>query len=358
MKKNISLLFLLTLTTLIVSCGSDQNNTSVEATPVAVKVQAGTGSSHASFLATSGKIQAENSANLSTRVMGFVDKIHVKVGDQVKEGQLLAAINNTDLQAKLAQVQAGIAEATVAYNNAEKDYLRFKNLYAENSATQKELDDITAQFEMAKARLEAAKYLKNEVNAQFNYVNIKAPFAGEITHVFIEAGDIASPGMALLAIESPNHFEVETLVPESEITQIKNGMPVDVRVSSINQTVKGKVTEVSSSAKNTGGQYQVKVALEKTQASIRSGMFATVQFPVDQKESAAVLLVPSKAIVTQGELTGIYTVSQSHTAILRWLRLGRTFGDNVEVLSGLTPEESYIVSAEGKLYNGVKVTIQ
>src|SRR5690606_41001221 len=92
----------------------------------------------------------------------------------------------------------------------------------------------------------------NEADAACKYVNITAPRAVEITHVLIEAGDIASPGMALVAIESPNHFEVEALVPESEITQIKNGMPVDVRVSSINQTVKGKVTEVSSSAKNTG----------------------------------------------------------------------------------------------------------
>jgi hypothetical protein len=54
----------------------------------------------------------------------------------------------------------------------------------------------------------------------------------------------------------------------------------------------------------------------------------------------------------------VYTVSQSNTALLRWLRLGRTYGDQVEVLSGLSADESYIISAEGKLYNGVKVTIQ
>ena len=70
------------------------------------------------------------------------------------------------------------------------------------------------------------------------------------------------------------------------------------------------------------------------------------------------VLVPQQAIVKRGQLTGIYTVSQSNTAMLRWLRLGRTFGDNVEVLSGLAADENYIVSAEGKLYNGANITIK
>jgi multidrug efflux pump subunit AcrA (membrane-fusion protein) len=70
------------------------------------------------------------------------------------------------------------------------------------------------------------------------------------------------------------------------------------------------------------------------------------------------VLIPSEAIINRGQLTGVYTVSQSNTALLRWLRLGRTYGDQVEVLSGLNADESYIFSAEGKLYNGVKISIQ
>ena len=70
------------------------------------------------------------------------------------------------------------------------------------------------------------------------------------------------------------------------------------------------------------------------------------------------VLIPKEAIVKNGQLSGVYTVSESNTALLRWLRLGRTYGNNVEVLSGLNADESYIVSAEGKLFNGVKVSIQ
>jgi len=63
-------------------------------------------------------------------------------------------------------------------------------------------------------------------------------------------------------------------------------------------------------------------------------------------------------LVKQGQLTGIYTVGNGNTAILRWLRIGKTFDNQVEVLSGLSAEEPYIVSAEGKLFNGAKVSIQ
>ena len=115
---------------------------------------------------------------------------------------------------------------------------------------------------------------------------------------------------------------------------------------------------MSTSAKNTGGQFLVKIDLDKTDANILSGMFTTVQFPVERKAKSAMVLIPNEAIVTNGQLSGIYTVSQSNTAMLRWLRLGRTFGDQIEVLSGLNADEAYIVSAEGKLFNGAKISIQ
>ena len=70
------------------------------------------------------------------------------------------------------------------------------------------------------------------------------------------------------------------------------------------------------------------------------------------------LLIPETALVKQGQLTGVYTIGTENVAILRWLRIGKTFGNQVEVLSGLSANEKYIVSAEGKLYNGAKVSIQ
>ena len=358
MKKTYTILTLL-VSLILASCGNeDKTNVADNSPAIAVKVNQVEANGNSPFLSASGKIQAKNSADLSTRMMGYVNKVHVNVGDQVRKGQLLVSINNADLQAKKAQVNAGITEATAAFNNAQKDYNRFKNLFTSNSASQKEMDDITANFEMAKARLEAANQMKNEINAQFTYSNISAPFNGIITGKNIKVGDMANPGMPLISIETPGAFEVIAMVPETEISSIKTGITVDVLVKSINKSLKGKVTEVSTSAKNTGGQYLVKIDLDETESNILSGMFATVQFPVERKAATAMVLVPTDAIVKNGQLSGIYTVSQSNTALLRWLRLGRTFGNQVEVLSGLNADEAYIVSAEGKLFNGAKISIQ
>ena len=356
-----NLLKIIVIATLVftTSCGKEKT-TIVDNRPI-VTVKVSTPSSESStYISASGKVEAVQNANLSTRMMGFIDNIYVNVGNKVSKGQLLLSINSSDISAQKAQVNASITEATAAFNNAEKDYNRFTALFKENSASQKEMDDISANYEMSKARLEAANQMKNQVNAQLSYSNIKAPFSGVITGKFVNKGDMANPGMPLISLETPGKYQVISMVPESEITSIKKGTNVNVLVKSTNKLITGKVTEVSSSAKNTGGQYLVKVILDKTDVKLLSGMFTSVQFPVEKTANTktSLIVIPKSALIKQGQLTGVYTVGNNNVAILRWLRVGKTFGNQVEVLSGLSAEEQYIVSAEGKLYNGAKISIQ
>ncbi|MCL9809805.1 efflux RND transporter periplasmic adaptor subunit [Flavobacterium luminosum] len=347
----------------LVSCGGDQKKQITDLPAIPVTINGKLDTNNSPFITASGKIEAENSANLSTRMMGYVTKLHVRVGQNVKSGQLLVSVNNTDLQAKKAQVDASITQAQAAYNNAKKDYDRFVNLFSQQSASQKELDDMTARYEMAKAGLEAAKQMRNEVMAQFSYSNITAPFSGVVTNTFIKEGDMANPGMPLVSVEGSGRLQVTAMVSESDITNIKNGMPVTINVKSINKQISGKVSEISLSAKNTGGQYLVKINLNQTDRSILSGMFVNVQFPIAKTaesttKTSGVVLIPTSALVKQGQLNGVYTVGNGNTAILRWLKIGKTFGNQVEVLSGLTTDEAYIVSADGKLYNGAKISVK
>jgi RND family efflux transporter MFP subunit len=346
---------------LLSSCNGEKKESLTKEPAIAVKVSGASENNNGQFITASGKIEAENSANLSTRMMGYVTKIHVQVGQKVGAGQLLVSINNTDLQAKKAQVDASILQATAGFNNAKKDYDRFVNLFKQQSASQKELDDMTARYEMAKAGLEGAKQMRNEVIAQFSYSNITVPFSGTVTNTFVKEGDMANPGMPLVSVEGASRLQVTAMVSENDIAAIKKGMPVNVLVKSSNKTLTGKVNEVSLSAKNTGGQYLVKINLDKTDSSVLSGMFVNVQFPIENKTETIQtdrILVPQTALIQQGQLTGIYTIGEGNIAILRWLRIGKNFGNQVEVLSGLTANEQYIVSAEGKLYNGAKVSIQ
>lgn len=359
MKKTLAILSIVAI--LFSSCGSDKKESIKKEPAIAVKVSGIASDTNSPFISASGKIEAENSANLSTRMMGYVTKIHVQVGQQVGAGQLLVSINNTDLQAKKAQVESSILQATAGYNNAKKDYDRFVNLFKQQSASQKELDDMTARYEMAKAGLEGAKQMRNEVMAQFSYSNITAPFSGVVTNTFVKEGDMANPGMPLVSIEGASRLQVTAMVSENDIVAIQKGMPVTVLVKSSNTQLTGKVSEVSVSAKNTGGQYLVKVNLDTTDKAVLSGMFVNVQFPIKNKKQSTTgsqMMVPESALVQQGQLTGIYTIGTGNVAILRWLRIGKKQGAQVEVLSGLSSNEQYIVSAEGKLYNGAHISIQ
>ena len=345
----------------LTSCVGNKKEDSKPEPAIAVKVCRVSENNNNSYITASGKIEAENSANLSTRIMGYITKIHVKVGQKVGAGQVLVSINNTDLQAKKAQVEASILQATAGYNNAKKDYDRFVHLFKLQSASQKELDDMTARYEMAKAGLEGAKQMRNEVISQFSYTSIKAPFSGTVTNTYMKEGDMANPGMPLVSIEGATRLQVTSMVSENDITHIKKGMSVKVLVKSSNITHNGIVAEVSESATNTGGQYLVKINLDKTDSSVLSGMYVNVQFPVSNPApvlNSNMVLIPETALVKQGQLTGIYTIGSGNVAILRWLRIGKSYGNQVEILSGLNANEHYINSAEGKLYNGTSVSVQ
>lgn len=355
--KKITQLLLPIIALSLFSCGDATKKELSEAAPVNVTISTTTPSTEASFLAASGTIATDQHADISTRMMGYVTNVHVKVGDNVSKGQLLVSINNSDILAKEAQVKAGIIQAKAGLKNAEKDYQRFKTLFSQNSASQKELDDMTTRYEVAKAQLEAANQMQNEVNAHLSYSNIRAPFSGTITGKYVNNGDMANPGMPLVSLEAPGKFIATAMVPETEIGKIKKGTAVKVFVKSTDEQLTGNVTEVSNSARLTGGQYLVKIDLDKTTVKLFSGMFVTTHFPISSSENT-IVSVPKSILVKRGELVGIYTVSESNTAILRWVRLGKSMGDDVEILAGLNQGETYIVSAESNIYNGVKIAIK
>ena len=101
----------------------------------------------------------------------------------------------------------------------------------------------------------------------------------------------------------------------------------------------------------------MKVVLEEKDAEVRSGMYATVQFPQSKESVSEAVLIPSDIIVRKGQLTGVYVASDQGIALLRWIRTGREIGDSTTVLSGLEPGEKLILSADSKLYNGARVSI-
>ena len=138
----------------VMSCSNSKENKAVndeKAIPVSVATP---GSDDARSISLAGRVEALQSANIGTRVMGYITKIYVKTGDKVEKGQLLFSINSDDILAKRSQVDASVAQAEAAFNSAQKDFDRYTVLFKQQSATSKELDNITLQYKSAKAGLD------------------------------------------------------------------------------------------------------------------------------------------------------------------------------------------------------------
>jgi len=341
------------------SCGKNSTTSTTPKADVTVQIETVKMENQPELLSFSGKLEAETHSNLSTRIMGQIANINVEPGQKVSKGQLLVQIHDKDILAKKAQLKANSVEAEAAYSNAEKDFDRYTILFEQKSASQKEMDDVTMQYKMAKAKLEAVNQMEAEVEEMLRYANIKAPYDGTITRKYMNEGDLASPGMPLVAIEKNNQFKVMARIPETEISKIKKNDLVKVKISALgNVQVNGIITEVNPSALYTGNQFEAKVVLNPSpeqKEKLYSGMYATV---ILEKGGMPSIMVPKEILVQKGQLTGIYTLSQNGTAMLRWVRTGKTSGKMIEILSGLSDGEKYIRSYNGKIWDGAVLNIQ
>lgn len=340
------------------SCSSSDKLEDKDKTIVKVEAYSPAQSTNEGFY-LSGEVTAKQTANISTRMMGYVTKIYVKPGDKVASGQLLVSISSDDILAKRAQVQAMITEAEAAAKNAQRDYERFKTLRNQNSVSDKELENVALQNTSMNAKVQMARQQMNEVNAMLSYTNIRAPFSGVVTQKMIDEGSMANPGMPILTIEQNGELQVTASIPENYIQYVKVGDVAKMELKSLGITIDGKVSELSPSAFRTGGQYSMKLAIDtKDKENIRPGMYVNILIANKTGENiTSKIMLDKNSIVYRDQLTGVYVIDAQSQANLRWIRLGKTIGNQVEVLSGLSQNDKIVSKAEGKLYNGVKVSV-
>ena len=340
------------------SCSSSDKLEDKDKTIVKVEAYSPAQSTNEGFY-LSGEVTAKQTANISTRMMGYINKIYVKPGDKVASGQLLVSISSDDILAKKAQVQAMITEAEAAAKNAQRDYERFKTLRNQNSVSDKELENVALQNTSMNAKVQMARQQMNEMNAMLSYTNIRAPFSGVVTQKMVDEGSMANPGMPILTIEQNGELQVIASIPENYIQYVKVGDVAKMELKSLGITIDGKVSELSPSAFRTGGQYSMKLAIDtKDKENIRPGMYVNILIPNKTGENiTSKIMLDKSSILYRDQLTGVYVIDDQSQANLRWIRLGKTIGNQVEVLSGLSQNDKIVSKAEGKLYNGVKVSV-
>ncbi len=291
------------------------------------------------LIEVAGTLQAKESAAIAAKVTGIVTKVPIKLGSVVKTGDLLVAISAGEIDARVNQAAAQLAQA-------RRNLTREQNLLKKNASTAETVKNMRDQYDMALAGY-------NEAKSMLGYTSITAPFDGVITRKDVNSGDLATPGTPLLYLENNQQLQVRSSVPESLVLKIHIGDQLMVKVEAAGALVQGTVAEVAPAADPNSRTAPVVIDLP-SHPDLRTGQFARVLLP-----GAGVrgLLAPATAVVPRGQMDRVFVVEDGR-AHLRLVRIGQEVDGMVEILAGLVPGETVAVSNNRLLEDGQQVRVQ
>lgn len=307
--------------------------------PVAVSVAKASESAIPALIELAGTVQAVDRAAIAAKVTGVITKVPVALGSQVKAGDLLISISAEEIAAKLSQAETQLAQAK---RNLERE----QNLLAKNAATADTVKSMADAYAIAQAGYREAKTM-------LGYATITAPFDGVITRKLVSSGDLAVPGTVLLQIENPRKLKVTAAVPESLILSLHTGDTLTINIPAASASVQGLVSEIAPAADPGSRTAPITIELP-SDPKLRSGQFARVFLPGKEGKT---LLVPSSAIVPQGQLDRVFVVDNDR-AHLRLVRTGRQLDGTTEILSGLDQGETVVTTNNQLLVNGQTLRVQ
>jgi len=348
---------LIILTVLTAGCSSHKEKATEKLEISGIKTETINKTAVDDFYETSATVKSKNSSVVSSMIMGQVTSLLVKEGDSVRAGQLLLTIDSRETSQKAMGAKAGLNEALKGAESADqnrklanKTYQRYENLYKENALTKQEFDEISnskkiadIEYQRALQGVNRAKAGLGEVGVYQSYSRVTAPVSGIIVEKNIDLGSMAISGQPLLTIETASSLELVADINESMIDKIKIGSPV--YIESENKNIKTEIISIIPKIDPMTRTFKVKIAL----AGLNSGGYAKIKIPIAKKQA---MVVPQNSVVQKGQLTGVYTVDEKNIISYRLIRTGKTFGKDVEVLSGLNHGDKVVVSGMEKAVDG------
>ena len=287
-----------------------------------------------------GTIRAVHETSIGSRLLARVEEVNLKAGQEVKAGDVLVRLNDTDLKARLEQAKAAVTGAEATRAQAANDEQRYAKLAASKAISRQEHEKTATALQEADANLLKARESVKEVAAMLEWATIRSPLTGIVIDKKVDVGDMVTPGQILATLFDPKRMQLVASVRESLTHQLQVGQDIGVQVEGLDKQCSGTVSEIVPEAQSTSRTFQVKVT-GPCPEGIYTGMFGRILIPLEEEE---VLVMPRRAVRKVGQLE-LVDVAERGTASRRAIRTGRTLGDDVEVLSGLREGEQVVVSA-------------
>ena len=271
----------------------------------------------------SGTTKPVDQTALSFAVGGTVEKVAVKLGDQVKKGQVLAELDPQPFVLAVRDAEAGLAKAEANLVERRANYERYSALYESNNASKAELDEARASFDSAKSQVKAAQAQLGLARRDLRKTKIKAPFDGTISVKEIEPYMELSPGKAVFGLDGVEAgFEVSAAVPDSLVIHLTSGDEAEVVFPTLNnRKVPGVITEIGSRSR-TASTYPVTVQLQEQFDDFRSGMSVEVAFEfIPESETGEPLVTglaaPLSAFIVGEEKTSFVFIYDKQSSTVK-----------------------------------------
>lgn len=308
-----------------------------------------------------GTAKAGIEAKLSFRTGGLIESIHVKAGDQIDAGQLIATLDDRDAALAYEEAKAALENARVQQANSQSSLIRVRQLYQSDNVALAEYEQAKSGFASATASYQSARKSLDLRQRQLAYNQIYAPISGLVTAVHNEVNEVVQAGAPLVELSAGDAIEMEVGVPESYIARIQLGDPVQVRLSALSgQDFAAQVREISY-ALDASSTYPVTVRLSAPAPAIRPGMAGEVEFLFGRRGEGDRLVVPVKAVGEDAAGRFVFVIGDVQEGIgtvhRRSVRIGPLLADGFAVEEGLADQELVATAGLRSLLNGMQVRL-
>ena len=297
------------------------------------------------YLDIQGNVDTKENIIVQPEFSGTLTSLTVKAGQKVTKGQILGRVDDAGMSQQLAQIQT-------QYELAKTTYERQKNLWDQKIGSE-------IQYLQAQTQMNSLQKSISQMKAQLAKTVIRAPFSGTIDEVFVEKGQVVAPGpQGLMRIVNLGNMFVSTSVPESYIGKLKVGTEVDVFLTSLGKTYKGKVRQVGNFINPNNRSFGIEVSIPNTENLLRPNQVAKLKIIDYVKKDATV--VPSNVIQEDGKGNHyVYTVDNSNgktgTAKKTIVTLGQASDNVTEILNGLSEEDVIVTEGVNAISEGMKL---
>ncbi|MDX1588219.1 MAG: efflux RND transporter periplasmic adaptor subunit [Oleiphilaceae bacterium] len=287
-----------------------------------------------------GTTAARDGVDLASEVDGRVAELRFDEGDRVETGQVLVVLDESQARADLAVAEARLEDARTQFARAER-------LRPSNNISEAEFDERRSALNLARAEYQASlTRLENR--------RIKAPFSGTLGLREISPGSYINAGQRLTTLDTLSVMDLEFSVPERFIAELAIGQSLSARSGSFpDREFTGEVLELGTRIDPLSRTLRVRARLDNSESLLRPGQFMTVSLTLGQRQA---LVIPEQAVLTQGVEQYAYVVVDDN-AERRTLQLGQRRPGRVEVLEGIGPDDSVVITGQDRLSSGDKVRV-